>query len=200
MRLYCTCYVQKKARERDRVMYCCRLWCYLEVSEIVEWSKREDMHIKFAQYIQAQEIFARWGHCHRPSAHVPLSILSKHWELSCTSLFVSLCAAKVSKQASERIYERWKKSERYLICTQIGYYVLVQMYGTAIVFFFFTSLWHCMSVHKNQNYMFTLIVLSCLVLSLIVRDCGSQIYRKITDALKELCCSKYEENEPATNR
>lgn len=103
----------RKKRERDRVMYCCRLWCYLEVSEIVEWSKREDMHIKFAQYIQAQEIFARWGHCHRPSAHVPLSILSKHWELSCTSLFVSLCAAKVSKQASEymrdgkRVRDTW---------------------------------------------------------------------------------------------
>lgn len=145
-------------------MYCCRLWCYLEVSEIVEWSKREDMHIKFAQYIQAQEIFARWGHCHRQSAHVPLSIFSKHWELSCTSLFVSLCAAKVSKQASERIYERWKKSERYLICTQIGYYVLVQMYGTAIGFF--SSSLHCGIVWVRIRTRITCSLwLFCLVLS-----------------------------------
>lgn len=150
------------------------------------------MHIKFAQYIQAQEIFARGGHCHRPKCtRLYLSFLS----ISPTLCVCLRTCAESCTSISLRNTRRSKKKRSNSTCTQIGYtYILLLLLCTCAnvrfsVGCFYPLLFrlhlpllplplHCdiVWVHKNQNYMFTLIVLSCVVLLRIVRDCHSRIY------------------------
>lgn len=73
--VYVRCLSTKPKREMNDALdsvYC--KW-------IVEWSKAKTCISNFRNTFEAQEIFARGGHCHRPSAHVRI--------LCCTNLSFS---------------------------------------------------------------------------------------------------------------
>lgn len=158
------------------------------------------MHIKFAQYIQAQEIFARWGHCHRPTAHTFLHIYIYGWiyiSIFGTALRATSWAARVDFNAVCRASESaihvkrdgMRDPTRFVRRLDIMY--LCKCTARQWFVFFFSLVhfivWHsCECAQEPELH----VHFDCLVLSyrlLCARDRGSQIYIKITDALKELC-------------
>lgn len=129
--MYVRCLSTKPEREMNDALdsvYC--KW-------IVEWSKAKTCISNLRNTFEAQEIFARGGHCHRPSAHVRI--------LCCTSL--SFSEAHIQHDLYADIH--------CILCTCAN----VRFNS----FFFFFILYCIVWVHKNQNYMFILIVLSCLI-------------------------------------